>query len=223
MTEDQEQHIRRQNLAFFGTITASVSHELSNVVTIINELSGMLGDMLDATDKGKELDNEKLRRLQQRLANQIPRADGIIKRLNRFAHTSDQPVMAYDANAAIGNLIDLAQRLASLKRVKIEGALCNDVASVEGSPFMMLNAVYLCLKKAIESASEGDTITVATMCDKTELTISMRSSGGAHDGNELPYESLVPSLVDKLGGTLTLSSSSGESRYAISLPRSARK
>ncbi|MBL7192196.1 hypothetical protein ISS30_10950, partial [bacterium] len=45
----------------------------------------------------------------------------IIKRLNTFAHSVDDPVRQFDLVQLVDNFIRLAQRLASLKRVNLEG------------------------------------------------------------------------------------------------------
>ena len=42
---------RERSLAFFGAASAGLSHEINNVLAIINELSGLIGDVAAAADR----------------------------------------------------------------------------------------------------------------------------------------------------------------------------
>ena len=45
---DRDLAARQNGFAFFGAITASLSHELNNVLATIKELSGLLEDLVHA-------------------------------------------------------------------------------------------------------------------------------------------------------------------------------
>ena len=63
MDEKIRRQLREQNLAFFGMISAGMSHEMRNVLSIIGEYAGLLDDFLVAAERGAPLDSDKLRRL----------------------------------------------------------------------------------------------------------------------------------------------------------------
>jgi C4-dicarboxylate-specific signal transduction histidine kinase len=69
---------QRSNLNFFGKITASVTHELNNVFSIINEYNGLLEDQIFIAESELTPNIEKLSRIQDRLAKQIARGETII-------------------------------------------------------------------------------------------------------------------------------------------------
>jgi hypothetical protein len=48
--------IAETGLQFYGKITASVSHEIKNVLAIINENAGLLEDFTFMADRGKPID-----------------------------------------------------------------------------------------------------------------------------------------------------------------------
>ena len=54
--------LHEMELSFFGTISASVSHELNNVLSIINEYAGLLDDLVTADKKGIPFENEKIKK-----------------------------------------------------------------------------------------------------------------------------------------------------------------
>ena len=104
-------------LAFFGTITASVSHELNNVLSIINEYSGLLDDLVSGDNKDKPIEKERIQKIALNIAKQIKREQGIIKLLNRFAHRVDNTLVKFNLNELVTDITRLSQRFASLKRI----------------------------------------------------------------------------------------------------------
>ena len=104
-------------LAFFGTITASVSHELNNILSIINEYSGLLDDLILAESKGKPIEKVRIQKIALNIAEQIKRQRDIIKLLNRFAHRVDVPIAQFNLNELVNDIIKLSQRFASLRRI----------------------------------------------------------------------------------------------------------
>ena len=49
---------QNDDLLFFGRIGASVSHELKNVLAVMNEQAGLLGDLACMAARGMPLDPE---------------------------------------------------------------------------------------------------------------------------------------------------------------------
>ena len=81
--------IGQQELHYFGMVSASVSHELKNVLAILNENAGLLQDFAAMAEQGLPLDPDRIRRLAATMLGQIDRGDAIINRMNRFAHSAD--------------------------------------------------------------------------------------------------------------------------------------
>ncbi|MEE4112297.1 MAG: hypothetical protein V2I40_05740, partial [Desulfobacteraceae bacterium] len=48
------------SLAFFGKVNASISHELKNVMAIISETAGLLGDLSEMARGGGSVDPDML-------------------------------------------------------------------------------------------------------------------------------------------------------------------
>lgn len=147
--------------AFFGAITASVSHELNNVIAIVDQTGGLLQDMIAARERGTAIDADRLARAAESVRQQAARGLGIIRRLNRFAHSADEPSCAFDASEVIENLAGLCQRFAELKRVRLEFRPAPDAGKVVGSPFLLQAAVFQALRLALAAAQRDDTATVS--------------------------------------------------------------
>ncbi len=79
-------------LQFFGRMSASISHEIKNVLAIINENAGLLEDFSLMADRGVPIDPGRLKTMAEKVKRQISRADGIIKNMNRLAHSIDETI-----------------------------------------------------------------------------------------------------------------------------------
>ena len=76
--------IGKEGLQFFGKISASISHEIKNVLAIINENAGLLEDFTLMAEKGRPIDMERFKTVAGKIRGQVGRADGIVKNFNRF-------------------------------------------------------------------------------------------------------------------------------------------
>ena len=94
--------IGEQGFQFFGKMSATISHEINNALAIINENAGLLQDFTLMADKGMPLDHERLNNLAGKLTHQVRRAEGIVKNMNRFAHSVDETLKSID----LGNFVD---------------------------------------------------------------------------------------------------------------------
>lgn len=154
------------NLKFFGTVNASISHEIKNRLAVINEQAGLLKDLVNLAEKGKELSLERLMRLSESLKTQVSLADAIIRDMNRFAHSAD----SFETNTDICDLLALtgalAKRTADNRDVRIELELPKPSFSLETAPFFLVNLVWQCLEAAMGTA--GVVRTVMVGCKKTE-------------------------------------------------------
>lgn len=114
MTSDPQTEI-----AFFGRITAGVTHELKNVLAIINESSGLMQDLM-ALSKETPAYHDRFQKALTSIKGQIQRGQSLIARLNRFAHTPDSRFRTIDLYDAADHLMALSQRFGTLKNVAIK-------------------------------------------------------------------------------------------------------
>ena len=85
-------HTNRVNrqVAFFGRITASITHEMKNVLAIIKETSGLMQDILAFSNEGVCPHEDKLKGTLHTISEQIERGVELTSRLNRVAHDPDE-------------------------------------------------------------------------------------------------------------------------------------
>ena len=100
-------------LQFFGKMTASISHEIKNVMAIINESAGLLEDYTLMVEKGLPIDPLKLKVVARRVTKQIQRADDITKNMNSLAHSVDH----FQKSVDLGEILELAVGLSKDWRI----------------------------------------------------------------------------------------------------------
>lgn len=148
------------SLRFSGAVAASLSHEINNVLAIINELSGLMGDFLLAAEKGRPLDPERLKSSVERIAKQIERGKGYVKLLNRFSHTVDDSRMSMDARESFEQVVSICQRFYTLKKVTLQSKVPDSPVVLEGSPFDLQHLIYRCLDAALMASAAGQTVEI---------------------------------------------------------------
>jgi len=139
---------------FFGKMSASISHEIKNVLAIINENAGLLEDYTFMAEKGKAIDPARLKILAGKIKTQIQRADGIVKNLNKLAHSVDEPIGRVELNETLGFLAALSGRFASMQGVTLDRQRSENPVEITMSPFLLQNILWLCLEFAMEMIGE---------------------------------------------------------------------
>jgi len=146
-------------LQFYGKVTASMSHELKNVLAIIKENAGLLNDFTCmAEEGGMPVDLEMVKRVTEKIAKQTRRADGIVTRLNRFGHSIDESSKSVDLWDLLEFVVALSGRFASMRGVTLERKPPASRVTVTTVPFFLQNLVWLCLDFAMGLAGTGKTV-----------------------------------------------------------------
>ncbi len=216
-TEGNERLLRDRSLAFFGAITASVSHELNNVISIINQNAGLLDDMIIGAARGRPIDEERLGRLADTVKRQTDRGITIIRRLNKFAHGVDEPVREFDVGEVTANFVDLMQRLANLKRSSIVLGKPDGKLMMTGNPFMIQQALFLAVTNLLGLVEEDEPVRadLDTDGDGIRLRVGCRTPPG---GEAPSQEEFLELLLGLLGGSVESSSDGGLRTIEIRLP-----
>jgi hypothetical protein len=176
-------------LQFFGKMSASISHEIKNVLAIINENAGLLEDLTVMAEKGGPVDPQRLKTQAERIMKQIRRGDEIVKGMNRFAHSVDEPLRQTDLSDTLVLMCVLSGRFASMRGVRLELEPPATQIPILTNPFFLENLIWLCLDFAMGRAGAG----------KTVLLKAQKIEGGGKIGF-LKLEDLAKSQTDSFPG-----------------------
>ena len=160
MTHPLGDNQAREQAAFFGQVTASVTHEIKNHLALINEYNGLLADLLAAHARGRELDPARLAGLSAEVRKQVRQAGEIVGQLNRFAHSVDSEVEEVDLGELVATFAALSARRAQRRRIELKLALPPTAPRLVCQPFLLLLACHCLLEAILEACPEGADLTI---------------------------------------------------------------
>ena len=154
-------HLKRKELAFFGKITAGITHEIKNVLAIIQESSGLMEDILDITENGTFPHKDKFIKSLNRIHGQIQRGIDISSRLNRFAHSPDHSPASLDLNEITEQMILLASRFTRLKNVVLKSSPSDPPLIIKSDPVSLEMALFESIEILLSVIGSGGRITLS--------------------------------------------------------------
>lgn len=204
-------------LAFFGKMSACISHDIKNHLAIINEKAGLCGDLLFmAEEKGRPLDLEMIKELAKNIGQQVKRADQVVKDLNRLAHSVDEPYCLVDLNETVALIASIPQRLVSSKGIRLDINLSTSGIQVESNPFFLMYIIFYFIDNAMSVSNDGEVqVHLKDVGDAGQVTISGSFEAEVHSTDAIPASISV--LEEKLGVRVELESNTG--KVVISVPK----
>jgi signal transduction histidine kinase len=160
------------DIIFFGKMVAGATHELNNIIAVINELRGLLGDMFEDSPTDIKQLSEKAAKITDRIENQAQRGSNIIRQLNKFAHLADQTT-SYDLCDVLRNLIEMTTRFAKLKKIKLELIPHAEPIILPGNPLSFARAISEIIFLAMESDPQPEILSIAVRTSGMQVVISI--------------------------------------------------
>ncbi len=174
-------------IQFFGKITASMTHEIKNVLTIINENAGLLEDFALMADRGTAIEPQRLKTMAQAIMKQVRRADTIMKNMNHLAHSVDDTFATVDLNDLLELLVALSQRFASTRGVAVQLKRIEDPLELRTAPFFLLNLLWSCLDFAMQAAGADKTVELVLRKTETGVQVSFKGLGALTEASMKPF------------------------------------
>jgi hypothetical protein len=177
--------ISEREIAFFGCITAGVTHEMQNVLAIILESSGLMDDLLSLYQQASFPYQEKFRGVLSSIERQVVRGMELIKRLNRFAHSPDIQWGRIDLNEAAEQVVFLSQRFARLKHITLETRPSSQPVFVTGSPVRLQMALFICLESSWTSLAPDGKVILCPYTENGESRVRVLCEGNPVSNQDL--------------------------------------
>ena len=175
------------DLAFFGIVNASISHELKNILAIISEAAGLLQDLTEMVARGQKIELEMLKTCSQDIVEEIQRGFTTIKQMNTFSHSVDVPLKSVNLIEVLDLMINLAGFLSFASKVRFDPP--QDEASIVSTcPFRLQNLVYHTLVFAFKSVGVDGEIQVAVHRETNSSARIAFSGLGTEGGLPFPSE-----------------------------------
>ncbi|MBW2618550.1 MAG: HAMP domain-containing histidine kinase [Deltaproteobacteria bacterium] len=200
MAEDCKQVLDWDSLVFFTRVTTSVTHEIKNELAVMNEQSHLIQEIIALAKDNRQPDPLRIANLIGRVIARIKRADDSVKRLNTFAHSADEMEKTVDAGMILTGMINISQRLASLKGISLVAEPIDQAVNLTTFPFLLEETIFACLEAAMTAAEKGTTITAGLR--QTEERVEFVFKGNYSKTTSVTT-SLRASLLQTLGADLS--------------------
>jgi hypothetical protein len=201
------EQIEEKEIAFFGRITAGVTHEMQNVLAIIRESSGLMDDLLSLSQQTNFPYQERFKGVLSSIEGQVRRGIELSKRLNRFAHSPDMNWGRIDLNETAEQVVFLSQRFARLKYITLEARLSVQPVFITGSPVRLQLAFFTCLEACWTSLAPGGKVFFCPHIVNGESCIRLLCEGDLLNQEDFfeavsrfPSWNAVKEMVTELGG-----------------------
>jgi len=191
------------DLAFFGKVNASISHELKNILAIISEAAGLLNDLTEMAANGKDIDLNMLRSCSRDIVEEIQRGFTTIKQMNTFSHSVDDPFKSVNPAEVLQLMIGLAEFLSFACKVRFHPPQ-QGLPTVLTCPFRLQNLFYQALVYAFKSAGPEAEIQVA-MQPELNGGIEITFSGLGSKSDQPFLSDRTRQIADSIGVAIRMS------------------
>jgi signal transduction histidine kinase len=203
--------------AFLAAMTASATHEVRNVLAIIKESAGLIGDMAHASGERGVMDREKLFRALDRIETQVKRGADLLTNLNRLSHTLDHDLVTVDLGEEVEQMLFRGQRFARKRGQQVAAGGKTEDCTLTVNPLHLHMVLFAALERCLETMPEGSTVTVRVHQDPGARVVEY--GGTPVEGQEVLLGSGTKGLADleKLAGPLGATVVPCEPGYGIRL------
>jgi signal transduction histidine kinase len=157
----------------FAKISAAISHEIKNTLSIINENAGLLEDFAQMAEHNGGVAVERVLSVTQTIAKQVDRSNTIMKNLNRFAHSADTCLAHGNLEETLSLVVALTNRQAAMKNITMALDCPPDITF---STYLISfeSLIYLTLLTLFQNSEEGSVLSIKAIGEKENITICFK-------------------------------------------------
>jgi hypothetical protein len=146
--------------AHLGTVAASLSHDLGNVLATVQQAGGLIEDCLADAAAGVALDADELEPVVRRIERSITRGLEMTRLLNWLAHSVDDAQREADLAAAVEMGVRSARYFARQREVAIELPAALATMALPVRAIDLHRAIFRCCLSAAAATPPGESVTV---------------------------------------------------------------
>lgn len=139
---------------FLAKMTASTTHEIRNVLAIIQESAGLIEDMVRSYEERGKLQTDRFIRSVDRIGAQVNRGAELMSTLNRFAHSLDNAYDLVDLNNEALHVALLCGRIAKQRGHRLQVRQKEDDVTLTVNRLQLLMALYAGVECCMEQLQE---------------------------------------------------------------------
>ncbi len=172
----REDRLEEDQLRFMADITASVTHEMRNVLATIRESAGLVGDLVEMVPEGSFPKKERVSRALKSIEEQVERGVELAGKLNRFAHSIDERWTQVSLEEVVQEICLLLSRKARNRRVNLVPMYADQGAWVQADPFYLRFIICHFLDCCLEGIEAGGTVEIRLQASEKGRTLRISST-----------------------------------------------
>jgi C4-dicarboxylate-specific signal transduction histidine kinase len=194
------QAIAREEMRFFGEVSAAISHEINNRMAVINEKAGLLTDLSIMMAQGKEIDVGRFELQSKKIVEQVRLAKETVRNLNRFAHSVDVQQTRIDVAEMLEFVVALYARKAASAEATLFLAESPGSVTISSNPFFLEALIGRAIDVALSRIDDGKTVNIGVEATGEFLRMRFGGLAGLTEPIEFPETHQgVPALLECLG------------------------
>ena len=190
---------------FFGKMAANLTHEIKNILAIIQESAGLMEDIMAISPLAEEKFQEKFNNSLASIKTQLHRGMELSSQFNRFAHLPDHDRTEANLGETIEQFCTLSARFARLKKVGLTAAIPeNSRIHLKTNPIQLFMALFLAMEASLDGLPAHSTIEMAPDLKNDRPAVKIACTGPENSNPERFCDAVSKSPAwDQLESTLS--------------------
>ncbi|AFM25387.1 sensor histidine kinase [Desulfomonile tiedjei] len=232
--------VQSSKMAALGKMAAGIAHEINNPLAIIGEKAGWMKDLLDKEEIQKSENWEEFEDCIRKIERQVERTRTITHRLLRFGRRMEPTQEMVDVNNILSETLTFLEAEALNRDIKIVSELGSQLPRITTDSAQLQQVFLNIVDNAIDAVGKGGLINIKTGYDQSkngDIFVEIQDNGPGIPKEALskifdpffttkaPAEgtglglSISYSIVEKLGGKITVQSEEGKgTTFVIYVP-----
>jgi C4-dicarboxylate-specific signal transduction histidine kinase len=192
------------NLVFMGRVVASYSHEIKNVLAIINETTGLMHDLLTLKKEDLAQQSERFTKSLKDIGDHVQRGQQLSTFLNTLAHAPDKEVNGIDLINSMQTVFALCNRLVRNKSLHLTFHSDQAPLHITTKPVECMHSIFCALEWAMTNSQPGTEIVFSTQAEKQGVRIEVTGWTERNETDEGELFQHLKRLVTTLQGACTI-------------------
>jgi hypothetical protein len=165
---------------FMGAVTALSMHEMQNILAIIRESAGLMGDILKVNAKVDFKHRPNMERTLEHITSHVDRGKGLLEATSRLAHSPDDDMLeGCDLGVHARTVALLSERLVRLKGASVSFSPPTGAMPVAVGALEVLMTGYRAVQWAVGAGIKDGIVRMEIECGTTHHVLSVRPPEGA--------------------------------------------
>jgi hypothetical protein len=211
MNQDKHPEV---NLVFMGRVVANYSHEIKNVLAIINETTGLMHDLITLKKENLSEHTQRFTQTLEDIEEHVLRGQELSTHLNALAHAPDKEVGEVDLVQGMHTVFELTRRLVRNKNLSVKTHPPEGKLLITTRPLEFLHLIFTALEWAMARSQPGAEIVFQPQGTEDGMHIEI-TGWTEHDGQEDEVSHRLQRLAAALQGSCIVQ----QKALVLSLPK----